>query len=653
YPSGQLLVWQTDDLPLARGASLSGVAAQRQYYQLLLDGQQRLTSLAAIMLNRELRVRDMWRSLDIVFNVYSEKFDVASPRQQGETGWISLRQFYATSTLAVWRALKISDSAPEADLIFDRLTRLDKMKAYEYRVVVLDNLSYQEVTDIFIRINSGGTTLGTADLALAQLSSRWRRMGDETGASEEFEQYQKQLWKQHGLWVGFSLFVRSMALLLTGQQNLGRMFHGERQNVTVDDLKAVWKRVQNGLNQAITFLEHNCYIDHFSLLPTQYILVTLMAYFDRFGAHISDADVRALQRWAYMAFIWSHYTGPLETRLTADYAALSKPEPIRALIQNVEDVAGAGRQVTERDLQDQRKNSPFMLMAYVLARRHGAADWFNGIVIGPKQPLELHHIFPKALLKERYAHLGASAASLIIDQVANLAILSAKANQRISSSAPDHYLPTIEAQRLKAQSIPSDTALWQLEQFETFARERRTMLATAINSLLLALTDKPGFWPIPETAQLNARVDGMEHSLRVLIVERLTEQWGAFAWEKGIPSNITKPIEKRVDKLVQENPFQKSDYLDLADFLAKCQFSDYGKIVEHNWPNFAPVFGALPTFQERFADVVFVRNALKHNNEKDLNPVNLASAEAGLLWLEECLRHYRLTQAPTAEEEVA
>src|SRR5258708_8277440 len=56
YPSGQLLVWETDDLPISgnRQASIQVSSVNQRHPQLLLDGQQRLTSLAAVMLARDL-----------------------------------------------------------------------------------------------------------------------------------------------------------------------------------------------------------------------------------------------------------------------------------------------------------------------------------------------------------------------------------------------------------------------------------------------------------------------------------------------------------------------------------------------------------------------------------------------------------------------
>src|SRR5438067_6613348 len=78
YPSGQLLVWETDDLPAVgnRKVSVDGILSKERYPQLLLDGQQRLTSLSAVMLGRPLVVRQIKRPIDIVFNVFTEKFEV-------------------------------------------------------------------------------------------------------------------------------------------------------------------------------------------------------------------------------------------------------------------------------------------------------------------------------------------------------------------------------------------------------------------------------------------------------------------------------------------------------------------------------------------------------------------------------------------------
>lgn len=626
YPSGQFLVWETDDLPFSRAVSVDEVATNQRRPQLLLDGQQRLTSLAAVMLGKPLYVRTLRRPIDIAFNVHTERFEVVGPRQRGEMGWISLTKLFTKGVMAIWMDLKLNPAAPETQRIYERLTRLDNIKTYKYRVNVLEQLSYEEVTDIFVRINSGGTTLGTADLALAQVSSRWR------GITREFESYQSQVWKQ-GLWLDTGLLLRAMSLLLTGQSRLNLLFRGDRRQVNVEALESAWQRVKEGMDQAIAFVTHNCAIDRLGLLPTNNVLIPLVAFFDRFGRNVSTAQARELQRWIYMALIWSRYSSTVETRLDQDYAALAKEQPIKTMIQNIEDQVGR-RPVTERELQEQRKNSPYMTMAYVLARGAGAQDWFNGLAIGAGQTLEFHHIFPKGVLRESY---DLQADSRTVDQVANLVFLSKRANNRISNQSPAEYLPTIDRQRLRAQYVPDDPALWTVNRFEDFLLERRMLLAEGINALLQSLTDEPALIAFSDAELLKARVEAIEHRMRDLVAEWLTEGRGADAWDTCVPSDIRRSVRGRVEQRVGANPFEAGQYDSLGGKLDLCQFSDYLKIIVPNWPFFEDVFGKPDKFEHHYRMVIEARNALAHN--RPLNRVDRASAEAGLAWLEDCLRH--------------
>lgn len=630
YPSGQLLVWETNELPFTKTISIDAASSDGRRPQLLLDGQQRMTSLAAVMLGRELRVRDSKKPIDIAFNVYTEKFEVAGPRQRGESGWLSLTKLFTEGPFSIMRDLKLDLNSPEANQIYERLKRLDNIKTYKYRVNVLENLSYEEVTDIFVRINSGGTTLAHADLALAQISSRWH------GVTDVLDQYRGPIWRRYSLWLDTGMLLRTISLLLTGQSRLSQFFRGDQSKITVSELQNAWQRARHGLDLAIEFLTHNCRIDRLSLLPTNYFLVTLAVFFDRFKDDMSVRQSRDLQRWVYLALIWSRYSGASETALDQDYATLTKDDPIAQMIQNLEDKVGK-RQVTERELREQRKNSPYMVMSYVLARYAEAEDWFNGVKIGGNQPLELHHIFPKAVLRETY---NLRADSRTVDQIANLAFLSRRANARINSRQPSEYLIAIEEQRLRAQHVPLDKQLWTAEHFEDFVHERRQLIASAINKLINSLTDNPTFWPASETYSLESRVNALELQLRELITIRLTESRGDSAIEHCIPKEIRKSIEGRKAKRLEKNPFQADELDTLGAVLQFCQFSDYPKIMHANWPLFQEEFGGGPSFDQHVTAITTIRNAFAHNNP--LAPSDLLLGEAGLLWMEECLDHIRL-----------
>ncbi len=641
YPSGQLLVWDTDDLPYSRSLGLTGIAAPDRRPRLLLDGQQRMTSLAAVMLGNPLHVRWRTRAIDIVFNVYDPKFEVASAAHHAQAGWVSLTRLFTQGAATILRDLKLEFGTPEGDAAYERINALDNIRSYKYRLNVLEGLSYEEVTHIFVRINSGGTKLNSADLALAQVSSRWR------GVTEEFDNYLYHI-RQRGWELDYSILLRVLTALLTSQSRLSQLFRSGREHLGVEDLQAAWRRARPAMTQAIDFLVQNCLIDRLSMMPTDYVLVPLSVFFDHFGQSVTEQQTRDLRRWLYLALIWSRYTGPTETNLDQDIAALLRDndQPIQRMIQNIEDKVGK-RPVTERELQDQLNNSPYMLMAYVLARRAHAQDWFNGVAIGGNQTLEYHHIFPKALLKTRY---DLRQDSRVINQVANLAFLSARANGRISSQAPSEYLSTIEPSRLVAQSVPMDSALWTLDQYEEFTLRRRTQLANEINNLLQSLMDAPATWATSALALLETHIDTLEDSIRQIIRLRLEREFGALAWKRGMPGDTRSKIEQRISQRVQHNPFEAGQFESLEVKLEHCQFSDYPQIILYNWSLFQDVFGQKPRFEQMFSSVLNARNAFKHSRPMDDSDVKIADGASD--WLEQCLRTAaRLDQASSDADE--
>lgn len=626
YPTGQLLIWETDDQPHARNLSAAGIGSNHRRPQLLLDGQQRLTSLYAVMTGEPLLVRDRAKNIDLVFNVHSQKFEVATAAHHTQNGWVSVTRIFTQGLLPVFNDLHLDYNSPDAQQALANLTRLDGIKSYRYRVTVLEGLTYDEVTDIFVRINSGGTRLSNADLSLAQISSRWR------GVSGELDEFQREA-KKLGWELDETILLRVLAAFASNQATLSQFFKaGRNEELDESKLRSAWEQAKPAMRHAIHFIKQNCLIDRLGMLPTNYILVPLSVFFDR-NSHVTQQQERDLQRWLYLALIWARYSGSSETNLDQDIKALGDEEPIQRMIRNIEDKIGPGRLVTERELEDELSNSPFMVMAYVLARRNGAADWFNGVRIGEDQDLEYHHIFPKALLPQRYRERSQSRT---VNQVANLALLSQRANARISTTTPSAYLPQIEPDRLKAQYMPMEESLWALDRFEDFVRERRMQLARAINDLLASLMDEPSPLVSDMTKQLEARVSSVEHDLRIIIERRLSANFGPRAWVRCVPNDIQQTVQGRIEQRIKRNPFESDQYQSLDAKLAQCNFGDYGKIVRLNWTLFEDVFSDKTSFDRQIAAVQEARNAIAHH--RDMNEGEQHQAAGGLYWIEQCLR---------------
>ena len=629
YPSGQLLVWETDDLPSgSRQASIEGLQFGPRSPRLLLDGQQRLTSLTAVMLGKPLVVRDVPKPIDIVFNIISEKFEVAVPRHTIQNKWVSLTRIFTEGSASALFELALDLKSPEAKTAHERLSQLENIKKYQYHINVLVHMSYTEVTSIFVRTNSGGTTLSNADLALAQISSSWH------GVTKKFGDYQEEFKKHNwGLELNSGLLLRAMVVLLTNQTRFSRLFRNDK-TVTVDEIEEVWERTKKALDRVVSFLVQNCLIDHLDMLPTHSILMPLVAFYDRFGDHVTDKQMRDLQRWVYIALIWTHYSSSSESTMDQDIAALSKDNPIQAMIEIIEKEVGR-RPVTEQELRDQRKNSPFMLMAYVLARQAKAQDWFTGIAIAndlTQQEYHVHHIFPKSLLSPKF---DLRKESRTVDQVANLAFLTDPLTRSASNRPPASYLPEIDQRRIKAQYIPLEPKLWDVAQFENFALERRTMLANAINQLLQSLSEEKQVWTNLPADILDARITSLEMQLRRVIAARLRESRGDEAWDYLVPTDIRNSVKNRIKKQEGNMPFTAGQSESLETKLGFCLYSDLFKIMKDNWNLFQDIFASEQQLNTHKQYVIDARNGFKHGNPP--NDVVLSLANSGLLWLEACL----------------
>ncbi len=216
YPSGAILLWETDEeVPLQPFA----VTQQKNPYQstrLLLDGQQRLTSLSAVIRGQPVTVRSRSRPIELLFNLEHPDqpafvteineddgddeeeliddeadatedellqrfnkmtFVVSTRKLEQSPQWVKVSDVFKTDEDAPFLERagieKVND--PRFKKYSQRLARLRGIRKYNYRMDVLErSLLYNEVTEIFVRVNSLGAKLRSSDLALAQISAKWR-----------------------------------------------------------------------------------------------------------------------------------------------------------------------------------------------------------------------------------------------------------------------------------------------------------------------------------------------------------------------------------------------------------------------------------------------------------------------------------------------
>ena len=464
YPIGAILVWQTDIPAPGHAVGSETLSKATGTTNFLLDGQQRLTSLLRVTRG----------DVDIRFNIDTESFAVADAATKKQPQlWISVTRVFKEGAVAVW--MKIGNGSTES---LERLNRLEKLKNQSVPVLILKGFDYEETTDIFLRVNSKGTRLRSAELAIAQLAFRLPGF-----VSDEIREFEEDL--DHEGWdFDIRFLMRCLTAVATGQSKYPAL-----AQIGEDEVKSAWKRSQKAVELFLTYLRQNAGIESAVFLPSVNALVGPVAYLARHPSG-KTADVDGLLRWFLLASTWGRYGAAAETALDQDLKIIaSEAAPFSLLVDRLRQVNGR-LHVEAADLDDATSASPFMLTMYLACRRSGATDWWTKAALstaglGKSNKIELHHTFPKALISEKYERKD-------VNELANLAFLCAEPNKLISKTEPRLYLASIEPHLLQKQFVPLDPALWEIDAFPEFLSQRRALISAGINELLGVARPKGG-----------------------------------------------------------------------------------------------------------------------------------------------------------------
>ncbi|WP_144589447.1 GmrSD restriction endonuclease domain-containing protein [Brevibacterium casei] len=168
YPVGYLITWQSQDVGLKDG-STSG------FKQILIDGQQRITAMTAALVGAEVVDKNYAKKrIQIAFNPQEEKFETLTPFLDRDPAWISDISEFMNSRSTFRSISSYLEANPEADAnaVEDAFERLAGIQNAQVGIITLaDDLDINTVTEIFIRINSKGVTLSSADFAMSKISS--------------------------------------------------------------------------------------------------------------------------------------------------------------------------------------------------------------------------------------------------------------------------------------------------------------------------------------------------------------------------------------------------------------------------------------------------------------------------------------------------
>ena len=547
YPVGFFLFWETSGAVSSR--SIGDSDRQRGPKLLVVDGQQRLTSLYAIIKGAEV-VRNNFEkgTIEISFDPISEKFDVsnaATLRSHSSIPSISklwsngadvyeIAEAY-TETLREVREV----SKDEARSIRANLLRVFNIMSTPFIALELSSeIDVEEVAEVFVRVNSKGKALQQADFILTLMSVFWEqgrrdleRFSFQTrspgtngpSAYNHFVSPDPDVLLRVGIGLGFRRATLKYAYaLLTGRDLETGQKNEEQRELQFETLKNAQAHALN-LQNWHDFL--NCirdagYRSDRMLLGERNIIYGYVIYLiGRIDFQIDKNTLaRAITQWIFMSALTSRYSSSGESTMEGDLARF------RDLQSKKEFVALLHRLCSEQLTDDywninlptalansSATNTAMMayfasltlLKAKALYSNRYVADLLDPTIHSPRSALERHHLFPRAYLEK----IGRDQTER--NQVANYAILEYSTNGMISDEEPSSYAPKFESDFSKTElidmhyhhALPDN---WQNLDYDDFLRKRRELISKVVRVGYESLLENSG--PKDESDQITPAV---------------------------------------------------------------------------------------------------------------------------------------------------
>ncbi len=505
YPIGTLLLWKTKDQIKRRrfidnfrnDIRLSDfyVLPDDSTKMLVLDGQQRLQSLYIGLKGsyekKELAIDilsgDITAPEDIRF-----KFKFLSP-DEIKVPWIKFKDIVFSSKEYNQIASDIKEKF-DCDLSSDENERIETNVARIVRIFVSEeNITWQEVdsvdfkekysqedvVEVFIRANAGGTPLGKSDLLFSLLISSWE------DADEVIDAFLSTINQTGYNFTRDFVLKVCLSLLDKGAQYKVEKF---RDPTIKNEIMNNWERISDAISEVKDFVYGNTFLKTDKLMPSYLALIPLIY----FRYHFLDKWIPGIQGDI------ADYL--LRTSLTGAYSG-SPDNMIDKCNKNIKGIQNLKISEIYGEIVANGRSlviSPETILhfSYEDKEIHLLFNLWYGFNYQPSfdgNKPQVDHIFPRSKLrriKERNPVTGRMDLQKFKkadqNQLANLMLLTAEENGAAGKGeiSPDEWFKDKPIEYLNLHLIPTNKELWQIENFETFIKVRKSVLLNKFSYLL-------------------------------------------------------------------------------------------------------------------------------------------------------------------------
>jgi uncharacterized protein with ParB-like and HNH nuclease domain len=510
YPISTLLVWKTKS-KIRRRRFIDNFLSEHRHRLtdfyvpddekrkcLVLDGQQRLQSLF-------IGLKGSYDRRELFLNLLSG--EVAAPDD------VKFRFAFLESTASEFPWIKFKD------LVFSKqdmltlaqelmkragreLTETEKQKISKHVALIFkafhadDGIGYQEldsienedlytendVVEVFIRANSGGTKLGKSDLLFSLLTSTWDK------ANDEMESLLIEL-NRHGF--AFTRdFVLKTCLTLLG--------HGARYDVDKfrrpgvrGEIESKWDQIASASRDVLDFVRNKTFIRSDKALPSYLVLIPLI--YLRYHSPEAWRQCKDLDQYLLRSSLSGAFGG------TPDQLIDNVVKKLKEMGRfDLNEIFGVIRtenrslELTEDRFWDMGYGSQNIHLLFNLWYRE-----FNYTPAYEGNFPQVDHIFPQSVLR-RIKKANPSTGRLDMtrylerdrNQLANCMLLTARENGAggKSDTLPEQWFVGERSNDayLDIHLIPKDRRLWKIEQFDDFIEARRNLIREKFKYLLVS-----------------------------------------------------------------------------------------------------------------------------------------------------------------------
>ncbi|MBD3822024.1 MAG: DUF262 domain-containing protein [Thiotrichales bacterium] len=550
YPVGYIIAWRSAGVKLKDGTMSDGK-------KILIDGQQRITALTAALLGNQI-VNKYYQKVrvKIAFHPIKEIFEVSNPAIEKNSLWISdIAPFMSGDVMIYDLVSEYLEKNPDVEqrLLFEKLGRLSDITKKQIGMIELaPDLNIEEVTEIFIRINSKGVVLSQADFAMSKIASNeeldghnlrkaidyfchlaispefFTHIEENDTEFKETDYFKGIKWLKNEnddlydpsygdmLRVSFlTKFKRGkfadLVGLLSGRNFELRTYEKEIEEKSFALLADGVKEFSNETNfkRFVMIIRSAGFVDKGLIRSKNALNFAYALYLMLKREYGNNPQVEVwVKSWFVMSLLTGRYSSSPESQFDKDIKAISE-RPFAETLADAEaaELSDAFWDVgLVQSLTTSSINTP-AFKVFLAAQAYLGYKGFLSKDLTVRDMLihkgDVHHIFPQAFLKRKGLTQGR------YNQVANLVYLQQEINIKIGDKAPAEYVAEVFEQcstgemqygsiisteelrkNLSHNAMPELIERYKYENYDEFLTERRKQMAVIIKGYYLSLSGK-------------------------------------------------------------------------------------------------------------------------------------------------------------------